>query len=764
MVKHVVEKGAKIDTFTNGLLTDAIETNDVDMVKFLAEKGLTMNQNSFNVAIGTGNLEMMKYLFSLEPNRRVLFNDNSLGYAIQTGNMDVIKFVKEAGYTVVRPNHLDMAIKTGNLDIIKFVKDWGMGLDYDSYGLGVATENMEIIKFLESRGGVPKSGDLNVALKTGNMEIIKYLVDQDVNVNQNAMDYALISRDKEVIQYAIDLGAPIKSVTLTHAINHRNFEIVRMVAENGGIPNSASLQSAIKTKNPEMLAFVESMVIDEINKDVSKIYSLLSTFSTENVKNALLNSYQDLSKSDDVFLSRSICEELSEYSGEEHYYKGSFKELFFEELKKYKDDHQIKTELPANLFDRIMINQSNFMKDRDSFYRVLNTVVNTSQPLNEALRSKNRKEVQNWLMQMSTKAILVSDHENTFNLASHIPQLISEKKAKLEIEGMKEIDRTLPKGEDRSKNQVRFDAIKKLRNKINNQTRINFTKADLKEVDIRENNREYQKMQAMRDTLLEGNREAWDQTEVEAYEEMTTALINHSDGDFDDKSELVERIIHDENFGVAKIPAQKMDIEVEGKKYKFEVLDKKDPLGLVVGELAYSGCCFTMNGESRLSLRESFTNPDTGILTVRDDKGKFLAQSWIWLTKDGKSLVLDNVEFATWIKKLNSNSGQAKVFDVIFKGGKKNKAPNPRIAIQEAYREFAKQYKAQTGLNIVVGSGYDSLGISQMGLEQVDNWYVYPNYPDNSRIGERDLYTDAENVYKLANWYNNYIKTYGMKK
>ena len=53
-----------------------------------------------------------------------------------------------------------------------------------------------------------------------------------------------------------------------------------------------------------------------------------------------------------------------------------------------------------------------------------------------------------------------------------------------------------------------------------------------------------------------------------------------------------------------------------------------------------------------------------------------------------------------------------------------------------------------------------------MGLNRIQNWYVYDSYPmsETSIADPNALYTDAENAYRLANWYNNYMTTYGVKK
>lgn len=81
-------------------------------------------------------------------------------------------------------------------------------------------------------------------------------------------------------------------------------------------------------------------------------------------------------------------------------------------------------------------------------------------------------------------------------------------------------------------------------------------------------------------------------------------------------------------------------------KYKDEqvrILDANDKLQIMLGVLTV--CCQRLDGTGEPCLMEGLINPQSGFL-VFERGSKLLAQSWIWLTEDNKTLVLDNIELA----------------------------------------------------------------------------------------------------------------------
>lgn len=85
----------------------------------------------------------------------------------------------------------------------------------------------------------------------------------------------------------------------------------------------------------------------------------------------------------------------------------------------------------------------------------------------------------------------------------------------------------------------------------------------------------------------------------------------------------------------------KASVSVQNERaYILEPNDKKQ---VILGQL--SVCCQRLNGSAEASMMEGLINPDSGFLVFEREE-KLLAQSWIWLTEDKTTLVLDNIELA----------------------------------------------------------------------------------------------------------------------
>jgi hypothetical protein len=294
----------------------------------------------------------------------------------------------------------------------------------------------------------------------------------------------------------------------------------------------------------------------------------------------------------------------------------------------------------------------------------------------------------------------------------------------------------------------RMEARKKLENNLKFSTKITIKKENLKTIKTESTDEDYKKFLLDKEKIQD-----------KFFETSMKSLIAHNDSSYFTKMKFILSIIYGSD--TANIPPQEIDVVSSGRQFLFKILEKRDPLGIIIGEQPYSGCCFKIDGAAETSLLESYINPNTGILVVYDTKGDFVAQSWIWLTMDKKSLVLDNVEFATKFKSIESQDEVRLVFEKIFKqenSSSVEKSIDIKTIIQNAYKEFAKIYKAKTGLNILVGTGYDDLGVSSMDLEALENWDNKVNYP---LIENFPYLTDSSTVLKLANWYKQYKMCFG---
>ncbi len=79
---------------------------------------------------------------------------------------------------------------------------------------------------------------------------------------------------------------------------------------------------------------------------------------------------------------------------------------------------------------------------------------------------------------------------------------------------------------------------------------------------------------------------------------------------------------------------------LKGKNY--EILSLTDPMTLVIGEGGFSKCCQRLGGAGEECMRHSATSENGRLVVIKDDEGRFIAQSWMW--RNGNVVCFDSIE------------------------------------------------------------------------------------------------------------------------
>jgi len=90
-------------------------------------------------------------------------------------------------------------------------------------------------------------------------------------------------------------------------------------------------------------------------------------------------------------------------------------------------------------------------------------------------------------------------------------------------------------------------------------------------------------------------------------------MYKYSESSKESIDEFVERLSRNTAFGDAEMasikPIQKV-YEVDGHKYRLEVLRKDDPLGLVLGERLLTSCCQKLGGAGQTAMERGYLSPN----------------------------------------------------------------------------------------------------------------------------------------------------------
>lgn len=85
---------------------------------------------------------------------------------------------------------------------------------------------------------------------------------------------------------------------------------------------------------------------------------------------------------------------------------------------------------------------------------------------------------------------------------------------------------------------------------------------------------------------------------------------------------------------------------------KFELLDKNDPEGLIIGEL--TNCCQAIGNKGFSCLVYGSTQTNSGFVKFTHN-GQIIGQSWVWYNPKNKIVCLDNIEVPTkWLKRMKN--------------------------------------------------------------------------------------------------------------
>lgn len=80
--------------------------------------------------------------------------------------------------------------------------------------------------------------------------------------------------------------------------------------------------------------------------------------------------------------------------------------------------------------------------------------------------------------------------------------------------------------------------------------------------------------------------------------------------------------------------------ELKGKNY--QILPLTSPETLVIGEGGFSRCCQQIGGAGEQCMVHSATSQNGRLVVIKDDDGRFIAQSWIW--RNGNVVCFDSIE------------------------------------------------------------------------------------------------------------------------
>lgn len=203
--------------------------------------------SAFEMAAGSGNLELVKFIDDDIPKDDVSFYGNGLFAACEKGHLAIVKMMIEKGANDLSAGDFsaafNLACKGGNLEIIRLIYDKiGDKTEIDiSQALFDACEgghieaiNELINKFTEI-GGKDWDSGLRGASSGGHLAIVKMMIEKGATGFNSALNFAVLDGNKNVFDFLIDKIDPDKSLNIPFrkACVGGNLEIVQALIDRG---------------------------------------------------------------------------------------------------------------------------------------------------------------------------------------------------------------------------------------------------------------------------------------------------------------------------------------------------------------------------------------------------------------------------------------------------------------------------------------------------------------------------------------------------
>ena len=238
------ESDAILCEFGNYSLNMACRCGDLDIVKHLVDKGVT---------ISNYNTYIERKYFS-DPNTEKLDCASfPLLWATRYGHLNIVKYLHEQGMYIMHNCNMPIILAStyGHLDVVKYLNEHGDG-DHTAYGCRAikrAAKNghLEIVKCLVD-GWITEDNLVDVliaACKRGHLEIVKYMIDLDAitECNKCAFDAAIVVGSLEIAEYLCDELAAndtdLREYYVYRACEESRLSIVKYLHRTGPIPNSS---------------------------------------------------------------------------------------------------------------------------------------------------------------------------------------------------------------------------------------------------------------------------------------------------------------------------------------------------------------------------------------------------------------------------------------------------------------------------------------------------------------------------------------------
>lgn len=218
----------KIYNYSMSPSSDTVHNCSKQVIKWLHDNNYRFNRNVLEEAALTGNLEIMKELYSYGYR---FIPEYSTGdtYANAIKSKDKNKDFEE---TI---KWLD-SFYEGSIYSLKREYKGNRLINIKMYVAATEINDFELLKDIYEKYSHLESMPNNMlshAAKIGNLEMMKWLYEKGYKYDVNTFDYACRNNNIDIIKWLLSIGCPFGKYTFSNAMTHMNKDIIILLRNNG---------------------------------------------------------------------------------------------------------------------------------------------------------------------------------------------------------------------------------------------------------------------------------------------------------------------------------------------------------------------------------------------------------------------------------------------------------------------------------------------------------------------------------------------------
>ncbi len=265
-VKKLISNGHDVNIEDNKITPILMATylNNIEIGKFLLQKGAKFNYKARDNIIKNKNLNFLKLLIKNIKNKKE--NNYIAKEASHVGSLDIMKYYFHGISQDTKDDALSIALRKNHEDIVEYLIENGADINKDRSNFGYIAEHnniklakrfishqkfndlnkldklletavynsLEITKLLINAGASTNkrylnsnSNILDLAIGGGNSNIVKFLLSKGIKYTQNAPYVAINSNNKDMFDFIIKNGAKVTYKTFNYVKNQSMIKIIK---------------------------------------------------------------------------------------------------------------------------------------------------------------------------------------------------------------------------------------------------------------------------------------------------------------------------------------------------------------------------------------------------------------------------------------------------------------------------------------------------------------------------------------------------------